>query len=74
MIGSFASDATTSLVAKNGTSKLSQAFDDRFSCSRYLYNHFKVPNMIESFASGATTSLVAKNGTTTVYNSPVDRF
>merc|ERR1712002_1043720 len=63
MIRSFASGATASLVAKNGTKKLSQPFEDRFWCSRCLNDRIKVPNMIESFVSGATASLVAKNGT-----------
>ena len=63
MIGSFASGATTSLVAKNRTKQLSQPFEDGFLCSRCLNDCIEVPDMIGSFASGATTSLVAKNGT-----------
>ena len=63
MIGSFASGATASLVAKNGTKKLSQLFEDRFLCSRCLNNHIEVPDMMRLFASSATASLVAKNGT-----------
>ena len=63
MIGSFASDATTSLVAKKGTKQLSQPFEDRFKCLRCLNDCIEVPKMIGSFASGATASLVAKNGT-----------
>ena len=63
MIGSFASGATTSLMAKNGTKILSQPFEDGFWCLRCLNDHIEVPDMIGSFASGATTSVVAKNGT-----------
>ena len=63
MIGSFASGATASLVAKNETKKLSQQFEDRFGCSRCLNDRIKVPNMIGSFASSVITSLVAKNET-----------
>ena len=63
MIGSFASGATASLVAKNGTKQLSQQFEDGFQCSRYLNDRVELPDMIGSFASGATSSLVAKNGT-----------
>ena len=61
MIGSFASSATTSLVAKNGTKILSQPFEDRFLCSRCLNDCIEVPDMIGLFASGTTASLVAKN-------------
>ena len=50
-------------MAKKGTKKLSQSFEDRFSCSRYINDHFLVPDIIGSFSSGATASLVAKNGT-----------
>ena len=63
IIGSFASGATASLLAKNGTKKLSQPFEDGFRCSRCPYNCIKVPDMIGSFASSATASLVAKKGT-----------
>ena len=63
MIGSFASGATASLVAKNGTNKLYQLFEDGFWFSRCLNDHIEVPDMIGSFASSATASLVAKNGT-----------
>ena len=63
MIGSFASSATAFLVAKNGTKKLFQPFEDRFGCSRCLNDRIKVPNMIGSFANGATASLVAYNRT-----------
>ena len=63
MVGSFASGATASLMAKNGTKILSQPFEDRFGCSKCLNNCIKVLNMIGSFASSATASLVAKNGT-----------
>ena len=74
MIGSFASGATASLVAKNGTNQLSQLFEDRFLCSRCLNNRIKVPNMIGSFASGASASLVAKNGTKKIYQPFEDGF
>ena len=60
MIGSFASGATASLVAKNGTNQLSQLFEDGFWCSRCLNDCIKVPNMIGSFTSDATASLGAK--------------
>ena len=63
MIGSFASGATASLVAKNGTKQLSQPFEDGFQCLRCLNDRIEVPDMIGLFASGATASLVAKNGT-----------
>ena len=63
LIGSFASGATASLMAKNETKKLYQLFEDRFWCSRCLNDHIEVPNMIGSFASGTNTSLVAKNRT-----------
>ena len=61
MIGSLASGATASLVAKNGTKQLSQPFEDRFLCLRYLNDCIEVADMIGSFASGAIASLVAKN-------------
>ena len=57
MIGSFASGATASLVAKNGTNQLSQPFEDGFWCSRCLNDRIEVPDMIGSFASSATASL-----------------
>ena len=69
MKGSFASGATASLVAKNGSRKLipllwiKSSPVDRFWCVRCLNNLIKVPDMMGSFASGATASLVAKNGT-----------
>ena len=63
MIGSFASGATASLVAKNGTKQLSQPFEDGFRCSRCLNDSIKVLDMIRSFASSAAASLVAKNRT-----------
>ena len=63
MIRSFASSATASLVAKNGTKELSHMFEDGFWCSRCLNDQIQVPNMIGTFASSATASLVAKNGT-----------
>ena len=74
MIGSIASGATASLVAKNVTKKLSQLFEDRFWCSRCLSNHIEVPNMIGSIASGTTAFLVAKNGTKQYSQLFEDRF
>ena len=74
MIGSFVSGATATLVAKSGTKKLSQPFEDRFWCLRCLNDHIKVPDMIGSFASGATASLVAKNGTKKLSQPFEDRF
>ena len=46
MIGSFASGATASLVAENGTKKFSEPFEDRFACYRCLNKNMEVPNMI----------------------------
>ena len=69
MIGSFASGAPTSLVAKNGIKKnipllwIKSSPVDRFWCFRCLNDCIEVPEMIGSFASGATASLVAKNDT-----------
>ena len=63
MIGSFASGAIASLVAKNGTKEFSQPFEYGFWCSRCLNDHIDVPDMIGSFASGAIAFLVAKNET-----------
>ena len=63
MIGSFASSANNSLVAKKGTKKLSQLFEDGSCCLRCLIDHIKVSDMIGSFASGANAFLVAENGT-----------
>ena len=63
MIVSFASGTTASLVAKNGTKKLYQPFEDGFKCSRCLNDRIEVPDIIGLIASGATASLVAKNGT-----------
>ena len=74
MIGSFASGANVSLVAKNGTKKiipllwLHSSPVDRFWCLRCLNDHIDLPDMIGSFASGATASLVAKNGTKNYLN------
>ena len=67
MIGSFASGATASLVAKNGTKKIIllqwlQSFK-KPQIKKYLNDHIDLPDMIGSFVSGATNSLVAKNGT-----------
>ena len=68
MIGTLASGANASLVARNGTEKyLSTTADktlpvDRFWCLRCLNDCINLPNMIRTFASGANASLVAKNG------------
>ena len=74
MIGSFASGATASLVAKNGTNQLSQPFEDGFWCSRCLSDRIEVPDMMGSFASSATASLVAKNGAKQLYQPFEDGF
>ena len=69
MIGSFASGANVSLVAKNGTKKIIQLLSiesspvDRFQSLRCLNDHINLPYMMGSLASGATNSLVAKIGT-----------
>ena len=74
MIGSIASGATSSLVAKNGTKQLSQSFDNGFQCSSCLNNRIEVPDIIGSFASGATASLGAKNGTKQLFQPFEDGF
>ena len=69
MIGSFASGATASMVAKNGTKKIipllwiKSSPVDGFWCLRCLNDCIEVPDIIGSFASGTSASLVAKNGT-----------
>ena len=69
MIGSFASGANVSLVAKNGTKKIISLLSitsspvDIFQSLRYLNNCTDLPYMIGSLASGATNSLVVKIGT-----------
>ena len=69
MIGTFASGANASLVAKNLTKKIiplpliKSSPVDGFWHLRCLYDRINQPDMIGSFASGANTSLVAKNGT-----------
>ena len=69
MIGSFASGANVSLVAKNGTKKniplllIKSSPVDRFKSLRSLSNHINLLYMIGPFVSGANVSLVAKNGT-----------
>ena len=63
MIGSFASCATASLLAKNGTKNHLRCLKTYFDVQGCLNDHIKVPNIIGSFASCATASLVAKNGT-----------
>ena len=73
-MGSFVSGATASLVAKNGTKKLSQLFEDKFWCSRCINDRIKVPDMIGSFASGATAFQVAKNRTKKLSQPFEDRF
>ena len=65
MIRSFASSATSSMVAKNGTTKIIPLLYiksppvDRFWCFRYLNNHIDLPDMIDS--SGTTSTVVAKS-------------
>ena len=69
MIGSFASGANVSLVAKNGTKKIiplpsiKSSPEDKFQSSRCLNDCINLPYMMESLASGTTNSLVAKIGT-----------
>ena len=69
MIGSFASGANVSLVAKNGTRKnillltIKSSLVDRFLYSRCLNDLIDLFYMIGSFGSGANVSLVAKNET-----------
>ena len=69
MIGSLASGANTSLVAKNGTKKIIPLLSiksspvDRFQSLRCLNDHIDLPYMMGWLASGATNSLVAKIGT-----------
>ena len=72
MIGSFASGANVSLVAKNGTRKIIPQLSiksspvDRFQSLRCLNDRIDLPNMIGSFASGAIAFIVAKNQTKTL--------
>ena len=69
MIGSFASGANVSLVAKNGTKKIIPLLSiksspvDRFQSLRCLNDCIDLPYMMGSLASGAINSLVAKIGT-----------
>ena len=69
MIGSFASGANVSLVAKNGTKKIIPLLSiksspvDRFQSLRCLNYHIDLPYMMGLLAIGATNSLVAKIGT-----------
>ena len=69
MIGSFASGANVSLVAKNGTKKIIPLLSiksspvDRFQSLRCLNDRIDLPYMMGSLASGAKNSLVAKIGT-----------
>ena len=69
MIGSFASGANVSLVAKNGTKKIillpsiKSSPEDKFQSSRCLNDHMDLPYMKGSLASDPTNSLVAKIGT-----------
>ena len=86
MIGTFASGANASLVAKNLTKKIiplpliKSSPVDGFWYSRCLNNRIDLPDMIETFASGANASLVAKNWTKKIIplplikSSPVDGF
>ena len=69
MIGSFASGANVSLVAKNGTKKIIPLLSiksspvDIFQSLICLNDYIDLPYMMGSFASGTTNSLVAKIGT-----------
>ena len=69
MIGSFASGANASLVAKNRTKEMFPLLlvisspVDRFQSLRYLNDRIDLPYMMGSLARGATNSLVAKIGT-----------
>ena len=62
MIGLFASSATASLVAKNGTKKIiplmyiKSSPVDRFWCFRCLNNYINLSDMIGLFLSGAKLS------------------
>ena len=66
MIGSLASGSTSSLLAKNGTTKIMPLLSikaspvDRFQSLRCLNNCINLPYMIGSLASSATKSLVAQ--------------
>ena len=66
MIGTFASGANASLVAKNWTKKIislpliKSSPVDGFWCLRCLYDHINQPDIIGSLVSGANVSLVAK--------------
>ena len=70
IIGSFASGANVSLVAKNGTKKIipllsikyviKSSLVDRFQSLRSLNDRIDLPYMMGSLASGTTNSLVAK--------------
>ena len=69
MIGSFASGANVSLVAKYETKKIiplpliKSSPEDKFQRSRCLNDRIDLPYMMGSLASGTTNSLVAKIGT-----------
>ena len=86
MIGSFASGANVSLVAKNVTKKIIPLLSiksspvDRFQSLRCLNDHFDLLYLIGLFASGANVSLVAKKRTKNIIplllikSSSEDRF
>ena len=67
LIGSFASSANVSLVAKNVTKKIIPLLSikslpvDRFQSLRCLNDPIDLLYMMGSLASGASNSLVAKN-------------
>ena len=65
MIGSFASGANVSLVAKIATKNCAQSIEskimDEFWCSECLNDYIDLLYMIGSFASGTNASFVAKN-------------
>ena len=68
MIGSFASGANVSLVAKNGTNKIIPLMSiksspvDKFQSLRCLNDRIDLFYIIGSFASGTNVFLVTKNG------------
>ena len=69
MIGSFASGAHASLVAKYGTKEIIPLLSiksspvDRFQSLRCLNDRIDLPDIIGLLASGTTNSFVAKIGT-----------
>ena len=82
MIGTLASGANASLVAKNWTKTffllllIKSLPVDGFWCLRCLTDRIYLPHMIGSLASGATKSLVAKIWTNfiAIYNGRIWMF